>query len=157
MQFLYFVEWCLSRKWVREINSDIEKVHFHPFPRACDPCMHGYPKPWQSLHQNPSFNKSKPQVRKLHAGTSLPCSPHFLNLSFSKPKNLWVLYLGLLFMLSKVKGAAPRMCIDVPFSRNYVPTWVFYHIKSYDEALRFNSSLTNVQGLLLLSIYLLKT
>ena len=73
MQFLCFVEWCLSRKWVREINSDIEKVHFHPFSRACDPCMHGHPKPWQSLHQNPSFSKSKPQDKKLHVGTSLLC------------------------------------------------------------------------------------
>ena len=93
--------------------------------------MNGHPKSWQSLHQNPSFSKSKPQVGKLHAGTSLPCSPH-LSLSFSEPKNLWVLYLGLLFMLSRVRGAAPRKCIDVPFSRNYVPTWVFYHIKSYN-------------------------
>ncbi|RVW66254.1 hypothetical protein VitviT2T_028892 [Vitis vinifera] len=35
-------------------------------------------------------------------------------------------------MLSGVRGAAPRKCINVPFSRNSTPTWVFYHIKSYN-------------------------
>ena len=50
----------------------------------------------------------------------------------TKKKKLWVLYLGLLFMFSRVRGVAPRKCIDVPFSRNYVPTWVFDRIKSYN-------------------------
>ena len=45
---------------------------------------------------------------------------------------LWVISLGLLFMFSRVRGVAPRKCIDVPFNRNYVPTWVFNHIKSYN-------------------------
>ena len=88
MKFFCLMEWCLSQKWVRGINSNIEKAHFHPFPCACDPCMYGHPKPWKSLHHNPSFSKSKPQVRKLRFGTSLPYSPHFLSLSFSKPKKL---------------------------------------------------------------------
>ncbi|WJZ90749.1 hypothetical protein VitviT2T_009874 [Vitis vinifera] len=35
-------------------------------------------------------------------------------------------------MFSRVRGVAPRKCIDVPFNRNYVPTWVFNHIKSYN-------------------------
>ncbi|KAL6322047.1 hypothetical protein AAG906_003191 [Vitis piasezkii] len=132
MKFFCFMEWCLT--------------HFHPFPRACDPCMYGHPKPWKSLHHNPSFSKSKPQVRKLRSGTSLPYSPHFLSLSFSKPKNLWVRSLGLLFMLSGVRGATPRKCIDVPFSRNYVLTWVFDHIKSYNGGFEIQLVLDKCTG-----------
>ena len=45
---------------------------------------------------------------------------------------LWLLSLGLLFMVSGARGAAPRKPIDVPFGRNYVPTWAFDHIKSYN-------------------------
>ncbi|KAL6328308.1 hypothetical protein AAG906_034451 [Vitis piasezkii] len=35
-------------------------------------------------------------------------------------------------MLSIVRSATLRKCIDVPFNRNYVPTWVFDHTKSYN-------------------------
>jgi len=33
---------------------------------------------------------------------------------------------------SVAMGAAPRKPIDVPFSKNYVPTWAFDHIKYFN-------------------------
>lgn len=35
-------------------------------------------------------------------------------------------------MASAAMGAAPRKAVDVPFGRNYVPTWAFDHIKYYN-------------------------
>ncbi|KAF3435342.1 hypothetical protein FNV43_RR22429 [Rhamnella rubrinervis] len=40
--------------------------------------------------------------------------------------------LSFLFSASGVNGAAPRKPIDVPFGRNYAPTWPFNHIKYYN-------------------------
>ena len=146
MQFLSFVEWCLSQKWVRGINSDIEKAHFHPSPCACDPCTYGHPKPWQNLHQNPYFRKSKPQAEKLYVGTSLPCSPHY-------GLSLWVYCLCFLEWEVLPQGSVSMchsietMCLHGFLTRS----------SPIMEALRFNSSLTNAQELLLLSNHLLKT
>lgn len=46
--------------------------------------------------------------------------------------SLWITTLCLsLFLLlpSAARSAAPRRPVDVPFGRNYVPTWAFDHIK----------------------------
>ncbi|KAJ6307775.1 hypothetical protein OIU76_017546 [Salix suchowensis] len=45
---------------------------------------------------------------------------------------LWILLLGILFMAFGTMGAAPRKPVDVPFGRNYVPTWAFDHIKYFN-------------------------
>ncbi|CBI29290.3 unnamed protein product, partial [Vitis vinifera] len=58
--------------------------------------------------------------------------PQSLPLGTKMASCLWLLSLGLLFMVSGARGAAPRKPIDVPFGRNYVPTWAFDHIKSYN-------------------------
>lgn len=34
-------------------------------------------------------------------------------------------------MVSGTMGAVPRKPVDVPFGRNYVPTWAFDHIKYF--------------------------
>ena len=38
----------------------------------------------------------------------------------------------LIIMVSGAIGAAPRKPVDVPFGRNYVPTWAFDHIKYFN-------------------------
>ncbi|KZV44062.1 xyloglucan endotransglucosylase/hydrolase 1 [Dorcoceras hygrometricum] len=38
----------------------------------------------------------------------------------------------LLMLMSVAFGAAPRKSVDVPFGRNYVPTWAFDHIKYFN-------------------------
>lgn len=45
----------------------------------------------------------------------------------------WTLFLGILFMVSGTMGAAPRKPVDVPFGRNYAPTWAFDHIKYFKD------------------------
>lgn len=45
---------------------------------------------------------------------------------------LWILLLGVLFMASGTIGAPPRKPVAVPFSRNYMPTWAFDHIKYFN-------------------------
>lgn len=45
---------------------------------------------------------------------------------------LWTLCLSALFLASGVISAPPKRPIDVPFGRNYVPTWAFDHIKYFN-------------------------
>lgn len=42
---------------------------------------------------------------------------------------IWILLLGILFMVSATMGVPPRKPVNVPFGRNYMPTWAFDHIK----------------------------
>ena len=44
----------------------------------------------------------------------------------------WILTLGLSLMVSATMATAPRKPVDVPFGRNYVPTWAFDHIKYFN-------------------------
>ncbi|GFY99904.1 xyloglucan endotransglucosylase/hydrolase 5 [Actinidia rufa] len=44
----------------------------------------------------------------------------------------WIRTLSLLLMVSATMGAAPKKPVDVPFGRNYVPTWAFDHIKYFN-------------------------
>ncbi|GFZ20967.1 xyloglucan endotransglucosylase/hydrolase 5 [Actinidia rufa] len=44
----------------------------------------------------------------------------------------WILTLGLFLMVSATMATAPRKPVDVPFGRNYVPTWAFDHIKYFN-------------------------
>ncbi|XP_031268414.1 probable xyloglucan endotransglucosylase/hydrolase protein B [Pistacia vera] len=44
----------------------------------------------------------------------------------------WILLLGISFMVSATMGAPPRRLVDVPFGRNYAPTWAFDHIKYFN-------------------------
>ncbi|PON34517.1 Concanavalin A-like lectin/glucanase domain containing protein [Parasponia andersonii] len=43
-----------------------------------------------------------------------------------------VLLLGFMLMISGAMGAAPREPVNVPFGRNYAPTWAFDHIKYFN-------------------------
>jgi xyloglucan:xyloglucosyl transferase len=45
---------------------------------------------------------------------------------------LWILSLILSSLTSSAFCATPRRPVDVPFGRNYVPTWAFDHIKSFN-------------------------
>ncbi|KAF4390565.1 hypothetical protein F8388_006062 [Cannabis sativa] len=40
----------------------------------------------------------------------------------------WTMLLGLLLMVSGTMGAPPKRPVNVPFGRNYMPTWAFDHI-----------------------------
>jgi xyloglucan:xyloglucosyl transferase len=42
---------------------------------------------------------------------------------------LWTVCLSFLLLATVTKGASPKKVVDVPFGRNYVPTWAFDHIK----------------------------
>ena len=44
----------------------------------------------------------------------------------------WTLFLGMLVTVSGTMGAALRKPVDVPFGRNYVPTWAFDHINYFN-------------------------
>ncbi|OMO98524.1 hypothetical protein CCACVL1_04204 [Corchorus capsularis] len=45
---------------------------------------------------------------------------------------LWTLCLSVVFLASGTMSAAPRRPVDVPFGRNYVPTWAFDHITYFN-------------------------
>jgi len=62
-------------------------------------------------------------------------SQHF-HLSLVKTHNmgtsLLTLCLILVSLTSSALSATPRRPVDVPFGRNYVPTWAFDHIKYFN-------------------------
>lgn len=43
-----------------------------------------------------------------------------------------IVVFGMLLMACVTMGAAPRKPVDVPFGRNYMPTWAFDHIKYFN-------------------------
>jgi len=47
--------------------------------------------------------------------------------------SLCIWSLILLSLTSTAFSATPRRPVDVPFGRNYVPTWAFDHIKYFNE------------------------
>lgn len=59
---------------------------------------------------------------------------------------IFILSLGLLISVSGTMGAAPRKPVDVPFGRNYVPTWAFDHIKYFNGESEIQLSLDNYTG-----------
>lgn len=59
---------------------------------------------------------------------------------------IFVLSLGLLFVVSGTMAATPRKPVDVPFGRNYVPTWAFDHIKYFNGESEIQLSLDNSTG-----------
>nr|AEQ37178.1 xyloglucan endotransglucosylase/hydrolase [Diospyros kaki] len=56
------------------------------------------------------------------------------------------LWLALLCMVSATMGAVPRKPVDVPFGRNYVPTWAFDHIKYFNGGSQIQLSLDKYTG-----------
>lgn len=59
------------------------------------------------------------------------------------------LHISLLFLLATAYGvlaAAPRRPVDVPFGRNYVPTWAFDHIKYYNGGAQVDLQLDKYTG-----------
>lgn len=46
-------------------------------------------------------------------------------------------------------GAAPRRPVDVPFGRNYMPTWAFDHIKYFNGGSEIQLHLDKYTGMLL--------
>ncbi|KAK6139105.1 hypothetical protein DH2020_027150 [Rehmannia glutinosa] len=59
---------------------------------------------------------------------------------------IWTLCFGLLMMLSGAMAAAPKKAVDVPFGRNYMPTWAFDHIKYYNGGSEIQLFLDNYTG-----------
>ncbi|KAG1370260.1 Xyloglucan endotransglucosylase/hydrolase [Cocos nucifera] len=57
---------------------------------------------------------------------------------------LWLCLLGLIF--DSGMAAAPRKPIDVPFQRNYVPTWAYDHIKYINGGNEVQLSLDKYTG-----------
>lgn len=43
-----------------------------------------------------------------------------------------ILLISFLFVVTTTTAALPRRPIDVPFQKNYVPTWAFDHIKYFN-------------------------
>jgi xyloglucan:xyloglucosyl transferase len=74
------------------------------------------------------------------------------NISFEMCRDmaasLWTLFLGMLFMVSGTMAAPPRKPVDVPFGRNYVPTWAFDHIKYFNGGSEIQLQLDNYTGIL---------
>ncbi|KAF2323002.1 hypothetical protein GH714_032736 [Hevea brasiliensis] len=60
---------------------------------------------------------------------------------------LWTVCLSFLLLASGSKGAAPRKPIDVPFGRNYVPTWAFDHIKYFNGGSEIQLTLDKYTGI----------
>lgn len=56
------------------------------------------------------------------------------------------LSLGFLILVSGALAAPPRKPVDVPFGRNYMPTWAFDHIKYYNGGSEIQLSLDNYTG-----------
>ncbi|KAL8254233.1 hypothetical protein R6Q59_032454 [Mikania micrantha] len=54
--------------------------------------------------------------------------------------------LCVLGMVDFAIGAAPRKPVDVPFGRNYVPTWAFDHIKYFNGGSQIQLSLDKYTG-----------
>ncbi|KAK4836437.1 hypothetical protein QYF36_023124 [Acer negundo] len=44
----------------------------------------------------------------------------------------WIVVAGLLLIVSVTMATPPRKPVDVPFGRNYLPTWAFDHIKYFN-------------------------
>lgn len=70
--------------------------------------------------------------------------------------NIWAPCLAILlsiFLFSGAMGAAPMKPVDVPFGRNYVPTWAFDHIKYYNGGSEIQLYLDKYTGKLYTYIY----
>lgn len=65
---------------------------------------------------------------------------------------LWTVCLIVLFLASGVISAPPKKPIDVPFGRNYVPTWAFDHIKYFNGGSEIQLVLDKYTGWLLLFV-----
>uniref|UniRef100_A0A7N0VCW1 Xyloglucan endotransglucosylase/hydrolase n=1 Tax=Kalanchoe fedtschenkoi TaxID=63787 RepID=A0A7N0VCW1_KALFE len=58
-----------------------------------------------------------------------------------------VLYLSFVLMVcGTTMAASPKRAVDVPFGRNYVPTWAFDHIKYLNGGSEIQLSLDNYTG-----------
>ncbi|XP_047965399.1 xyloglucan endotransglucosylase protein 2-like [Salvia hispanica] len=60
--------------------------------------------------------------------------------------SLCSLSLGLLMLAAAALAAAPKKAVDVPFGRNYVPTWAFDHIKYLNGGSEIQLLLDNQTG-----------
>ncbi|KAJ6723561.1 XYLOGLUCAN ENDOTRANSGLUCOSYLASE/HYDROLASE PROTEIN 8-RELATED [Salix koriyanagi] len=45
---------------------------------------------------------------------------------------LWTACLTFLLLATVTKGTPPKKAVEVPFGRNYAPTWAFDHIKYFN-------------------------
>ena len=59
---------------------------------------------------------------------------------------LWTVCLGFLLLATVTKGASPKQVVDVPFGRNYAPTWAFDHIKYINGGSEIQLKLDNFTG-----------
>jgi hypothetical protein len=78
-----------------------------------------------------------------YKGTSLASAK---NRDIIMASHLWILCLSFLFLASGAMSATPRKAIDVPFGRNYVPTWAFDHIKYYNGGSEIQLTLDKSTG-----------
>lgn len=60
--------------------------------------------------------------------------------------NLWTICLSFLLLASGAMSATPRKAIDVPFGRNYIPTWALDHIKYFNGGSEIQLSLDKFTG-----------
>jgi len=59
---------------------------------------------------------------------------------------LWTVCLSFLLLATVTKGASPKKVEDVPFGRNYAPTWAFDHIKYINGGSEIQLKLDNFTG-----------
>lgn len=64
--------------------------------------------------------------------------------------SLWTCLVLLLSLASVSSAANPRSPIDVPFGRNYVPTWAYDHIKYLNGGSEIQLYLDKYTGMQLL-------
>ncbi|KAF5725602.1 hypothetical protein HS088_TW23G00327 [Tripterygium wilfordii] len=58
----------------------------------------------------------------------------------------WILCLCFLSLISATLSALPNKPVDVPFARNYAPTWAFDHIKYFNGGSEINLMLDKYTG-----------
>ena len=68
-------------------------------------------------------------------------------------RNVGIYALVLLMASGMAMGAAPRKAVNVPFGRNYVPTWAFDHIKYFNGGNEIQLLLDKYTGKLSLFLF----
>lgn len=60
---------------------------------------------------------------------------------------LAILCFSFLFLIAGTNGAAPKKPINVPFSKNYAPTWAHDHIKYFNGGKEIQLMLDKYTGI----------
>ncbi|KAG6748563.1 hypothetical protein POTOM_048491 [Populus tomentosa] len=85
-------------------------------------------------------------VHGQNSGFRFQSDPSFLSPLLAMASFLWTVCLSFLLLATLTKGASPKKVLDVPFGRNYAPTWAFDHIKYINGGSEIQLKLDNYTG-----------